>query len=92
MWSSTGLNTYEQLVFFCIMTFAVNIFVKNLSFFMSLSSFFPLFLSLSLCFSTASNFVPFSKEQPDSSDLNHCILLQCFNPKITGNVLMNLDP
>ena len=92
MWSSTGLNTYEQLVFFCIMTFAVNIFVKNLSFFMSLSSFFPLFLSLSLCFSTASNFVPFSKEQPDSPDLNHYILLQCFNPKITGNVLMNLDP
>ena len=55
--NSLALSNYEQLIFFCIMTFEVNIFVKNLSFFMSLSSFFPLCLSLclsvSLCFSVS---------------------------------------
>ena len=58
--NSLALSNYEQLIFFCIMTFAVNIFVNNLSFFMSLSSFFLsvsvsvsvfLFLSLSLSLS-----------------------------------------
>ena len=47
--NSLALSNYEQLIFFCIMTFVVNIFVKNLSFFMSLSSFFPLCLCLCLC-------------------------------------------
>ena len=46
--NSLALSNYEQLICFCIMTFVVNIFVKNLSFFMSLSSFFSMSLSLSL--------------------------------------------
>ena len=50
--NSLALSNYEQLIFFCIMTFVVNIFVQNLSFFMSLSSFFhSLCLSLSLSLS-----------------------------------------
>ena len=35
--NSLALSNYEQLIFFCIMTFEVNIFVKNLSFCLSLS-------------------------------------------------------